>query len=270
MEERFTFQGKNALVLGTGGMGEKIINELFANGIQNVFAGDKSDEHLSSFDIVEGARLYLRKLDLAKDKEKRAFIKWLRSFQLPVHIFVHAAGMVGKPGYFQNWKHKDRRLVQRVNADSLEWFVSELTNSFFDPQKLGRIIAVTSMASFKPGPGALPYDASKGEMNAFMTGFAEECGGKQKKGVDIKSNIIAPRMVATSMTEHIQHTENVRMREMQLGRFKQKSFSRPVFVAYRVIELLKKNAHGEIIDEYGEDLKYLFYEEPYKKLISIA
>lgn len=84
-------------------------------------------------------------------------------------------------------------------------------------QRWGRIINISSVASFRGGRGQANYAASKGAINAFTISIARELGSR---GITV--NAVAPGVIATEMTERIRSiaSEEI-LKEIVMERFGQ-------------------------------------------------
>lgn len=255
------FRDKSVAIVGLGGMGREIVRMLAGEGVKTFFLADYNPRASieASIDISEINRdslCFADSLDVANAKSRERWVEIIKKTQLPVDIFIYTAGIIGPGGkskFVTKWTKEDFDQVFCVNSRGMALLMIDFVNTFFTPQKYGYIITIASMAGMDPQGGSEMYDASKAWDIAFMRAFGQSMDiWRERKGIDIKSNCIAPRMVRTGMISHLE--ENKELMDGLLARFKQSELSEPSDVADQVYHLLDGNLHGCIVEEKGYDL----------------
>lgn len=125
---------------------------------------------------------------------------WLEARQLRVGTLVNNAG-VGVHGSFAPSNFDAQRLMLRLNVEAL----TELTHRLITPmveRGIGRVLNVSSVAAFQPGPYAATYHASKSYVLSFSEGL-----GAELRGTGVTVTALCPGPVDTPFVA-----------EMHLGR----------------------------------------------------
>jgi 3-oxoacyl-[acyl-carrier protein] reductase len=211
--------GRVALVTGAGrGIGRACAVALANAGAQVVVNYRGSAEAASTLveDIVaEGGQALAIQADVSHAAEvERLFIEAVAAVG-PISVLVNNAGIT-----------RDNLLL-RMSED--EWDDVVMTNlkSVFLCTKAalrgmlkarwGRIVTISSVASFNPNPGQANYAAAKAGLNAFTKSVAREIASR-----NITVNVVAPGFVETNMTAELPAELKSKATQLiPLGRFGQ-------------------------------------------------
>lgn len=264
---------RNVAIIGLGGMGKEIAKTLAERGVKKFFFGDYDNARSAEAEIYTlehglGVTCYAKKINVADDVSCKEWVEWIKTQGMPIHALVYTAGIIGPGGkskFIAKWTTEEIRAVYNVNIIGMMGLVNDFLNAFFIPQKYGRIVTIGSMAGMFPGEGSGVYDSTKAAVIAYMRSLAKDLVASQARGIDIRSNCIAPRMVNTGMVGHLADKS---MMEKLLSRFRQSELSEPSDVADQVFDLLDGDHHGLVVDEKGHALLPIL-ESIIKKILRI-
>ena len=154
---------KTVIITGaTSGIGKDLV-KIFSKEYR-VFAGYRNKDLIEPFDNVE--YFYIDMLDKNSIFEAAEFIK---SKVQRVDLLINVAGCV-IAGAFEQLKPDDIRKQFEVNTFSH----IEFSQKLLPVMSFGRIINISSMASFGLFPFISPYCASKRALDIFFNAFAIE------------------------------------------------------------------------------------------------
>lgn len=114
--------------------------------------------------------------DLSEEETPKKIFKELEESSYRVDLLVNNAGR-GQMGEFTATDWKTDREMMHLNMDA----VIHLTKLFLPEMKkrgAGKILNVSSLAAFQPGPLMALYYATKAFVQSFSEALAEEVGGK--------------------------------------------------------------------------------------------
>ena len=187
---------KTVVITGsTSGIGKELI-KLFA-GDCKVFAGYRNDKLLVPLDNVE--YFYINMLDSTSISDAAEFIKGKTR---NLDVIINVAGCV------------EAGPVEYISIDKLRQQFEVNTFSHIDfTQRLmplldgGRIINISSMASFGHFPFISPYCASKRALDIFFSSLSVE-NHKNIKVISIKPGVVATPIWEKSINANSETLEN--------------------------------------------------------------
>lgn len=210
---------KIALVTGASrGLGAAIALELGSRGLQVAVNYKSSQEHADKIVakiIQQGGQAQAFQADVSKPDEVTALVKGIQKDLGHISVLVNNAGIT-RDQAFLLMKPPEWQEVIENNLTSL-FLVTKLCAKDMLRHRWGRIINISSVASFRGGRGQANYAASKGAINAFTISIARELGSR---GITV--NAVAPGVIATEMTERIRSiaSEEI-LKEIVMERFGQ-------------------------------------------------
>jgi len=148
----------------------------------------------------------------------------------PLYGLVHLAGLMeGDPELGGNHDVYERAIANNLtNAFDMATAV----NNRLDPDRMGRLIFVSSLAFRRGGVDFVSYSAAKGGLVGMVRAMARRLGKRALV------NAVAPGIIETSLTEDLRRRRGERLaQEIPLGRF-----GRPSEVASVIAFLLSDDA----------------------------
>jgi len=193
---------KVAVVTGGGrGIGRQICESFAAEGANvacvDIPACDTLDEVVAQL-TESGVEAMALKADVRDFEAAQAAIEAVVGRWGRVDILVNNAGIV-RDTLLMAMSEEDWRDVIDINLTGMFHLVKAVSRQMVG-QRSGRIINMSSVASFYGGRGQTNYAASKGGVNSLTRSLAGELGKR-----NITVNAIAPGMVETAMSERVRN-----------------------------------------------------------------
>ena len=188
-------EGKVALVVGGGGIGEAIASALLENGASIIITGrnqEKLDKiRQSLIGNKENADIDTVVLDVTDVASIDDAIQCAWSVHGKIDILVYSAGVHGID-HFGSVSEATWEAVINTNLKGMYFVDQAVSNLMIKNNISGHILNVGSASCAKPG--WTPYEISKSAVRSLTLGFADKL---IKHGIVVNS--IAPGPVATSM-----------------------------------------------------------------------
>lgn len=188
-------EGKVALVVGGGGIGEAIASALLENGASIIITGrnqEKLDKiRQSLIGNKENADIDTVVLDVTDVASIDDAIQCAWSIHGKIDILVYSAGVHGSD-HFGSVSEATWEAVINTNLKGMYFVDQAVSNLMIKNNISGHILNVGSASCAKPG--WTPYEISKSAVRSLTLGFADKL---IKHGIVVNS--IAPGPVATSM-----------------------------------------------------------------------
>lgn len=192
----------------TSGIGKALLLKLAEDNV--VFAGYRNNEHIKMLQEIS-PNIYPFYVDYAKPETIKLAADYLKSKCTKIDTLINIAGCV-VAGPVEKIEMSEIRRQFDVNVFGHLEFSKELLEILAD----GKIINVSSMASFGIFPFISPYCASKRCLDMFFNSLLVE-NKKNIKVVSIKPGVIATPLWGKSVDENSKYLNNCAgyEREMQ-------------------------------------------------------
>lgn len=203
MKEKFSLQGKKALVTGCSrGIGQAMAIGLAEAGadIIGVSHSLKPGSDVEQKVKAAGQNFWSYSADLGNREALYQFIRDVKEAHPVIDILVNNAGTILRNPIAQ---HSDEEWdkVLSINLDTPFILGRELGKEMVS-RGSGKIVFTCSLLSFQGGITVPGYAASKGALASLVKAFANEWAGK---GVNV--NGIAPGYISTDNTEALRNDE---------------------------------------------------------------
>ena len=188
----FSLEGKTALVVGVGGLGEPIAQALLQNGADLVLADRKiTQSPLQDEARALGRKCLLLHVDLQEEDSIIEMVRQAEEQTGGIDILVNAAG-VNQLKKAEEYDAKTWDFVMGVNLRGLHFVTREVGKGMI-ARRCGRILSISSVKSIiGTDQDYIAYCASKGAVNMYTKQLACEWG---KYGITV--NAIAPTFTRT-------------------------------------------------------------------------
>ena len=202
-------QQKNKLCLVTGassGIGMEIAKlhaELGGDLILVARRKDRLRKLKKEWEARHGIKVFIEARDLTEDGEIEALYESVKKQNLEVDYLVNNAGFGGH-GRFVDRKWSDENRMIRLNINALV-HLSHLFLQDFTARNNGKILNVSSTASFMPGPLQNIYFSTK----AFVTSFSNALSFELKH-TNITVTNLMPGPTATEFAK-VSNTEKAKL-----------------------------------------------------------
>ncbi len=222
-------KNKVAIVTGSGqGIGEGIVRKLFSLGAKVVVA-DMNLENCEKICKSLGKDCLAIKCDISNSEDvKKMISETIKKFG-KLDILVNNAGIYPFLA-FEQMTEKDWNKIMDINLKGTFLCCSEAVKKM----KKGKIINISSIASFVGFPALTHYCATKGGINSFTRALALELASKK-----INVNAIAPGAIETPGATKGQSKEQ---KQQTIGIIPLKRYGKPEDIANAVAFLASDEA----------------------------
>lgn len=183
----------------TSGIGRSLVEILSKDNI--VYAGYRSEKKIKDINgVLENIRTFY--VDYAKPESIQEALKYLKSNIDKVDTLINVAGCV-VAGPVEKLSIEEVRRQFNVNV----FGHLEMAQGLVEKLRDGKIINISSMASYAIFPFIAPYCASKRALDIFFNSFAIE-NKKNIKVISIKPGVIVTPLWEKSIKENMDAMKN--------------------------------------------------------------
>lgn len=211
----FRLDGKTAFITGASqGIGREIARRMAAQGARVIVAARSVDklEALAEEIREAGGEASAVALDLSRPADVPQQLECLGDDRNEVDVVVNNAGIT-RDVIVARMKIEQWQEVIDTNLGSC-FAVTRVFLRGMVRKRWGRVLFVSSVVGLMGNNGQANYAAAKAGMIGFSKSLAREMGGR-----NITSNVIAPGLIETAMTEELDETSRRQMFEdVVLGR----------------------------------------------------
>ena len=225
------FSDKVAVVTGAdSGIGRATATRLLAEGA-TVFAVDL--RHTQPWRDPGAGRLHLLDLDVADPAAAEQLEARLRAGAGRVDVLANVAGILHIAPFLEV-RREDWDRVLAVNLTGVFFLSQAVARIMVEHQTAGRVVNVSSVHAVVSEPGAAPYTATKGGLEAMTRTLASELA---PHGITV--NCVRPGATRTRMSEPIYTPEIVRS---LLAKIPLRTIAPPEWVASAICYLASDEA----------------------------
>lgn len=189
----------------TSGIGNALTKEYAKNNI--VFAGYRNEKYLADLiSISENVIPFY--IDMEKPESIKNASEFIKSKTDKIDTLINVAGCV-VAGVVEQLPIEKLKKQFDVNTFSH----IDFTQKLYSQLKIGKVINISSMASFGLFPFISPYCASKRALDIFFNAFSLESG---LKVVSIKPGVIATPLWDKSINNNQESFENCKKFEKEM------------------------------------------------------
>ncbi len=216
---------------GTSGIGEALVNCFSKDNI--VFCGYRNEKKLPD-ELPENIIPFY--VDYAKPETIQGAVEFIKSKADKIDTLVNVAGCV-VAGAIENIPVSELRRQFDVNV----FGAVELSQGLLDNLNNGKIINISSMASYGLFPFISPYCASKRAMDILFNSFMME-NKRGIKVVSVKPGVIATPLWSKSIKENALTIENSKEFKNESDYLKQNALENEVkgLSVDKVVQLVSK------------------------------
>lgn len=206
----FSLEGKRALITGAaGGLGSAIA-KLFADAGASLLLTDRDDDALSklSVSLAEQTDIDSRITDLSDPDSVNGLCHLLH--RQPVDILVNCAGIEGQVGGLEDCSPAQWQQLMQINLLACQ----QLSTAVIPTMRKkggGRLIYVASIAGLRGNKALGLYSVAKAALMSMARNYAVQCGPD-----GITANAIAPGLINTPLSQHLQANEAFMTRRLQM------------------------------------------------------
>lgn len=198
MNYKFDFEKKGVLITGAAsGIGLEATRAFLQNGAA-VFMADYNEAALNEkaeelkAEFPEG-EIFTFVCDVTYKEDRKQLGEKIKAAGKNVDILINNAGM-SHSAYSIYEKQEDWEKVISLNLTAQFFMAQEVTNTFFIPNKKGKIVNTCSLSGIMGIPGAVAYSASKGGVMQMTKSLACEWA---RFGITVNS--VCPGFVETPL-----------------------------------------------------------------------
>ncbi|MCW2995895.1 MAG: family oxidoreductase [Conexibacter sp.] len=191
------FEGKVAVVTGgASGIGLQIVRRLVADGAR-VMIGDLDADAMAAVGGELGDAVAGVATDVGREADVEALVAAAVDWAGPLDLGFNCAGAV-KDGLLVDLDVEDWDRVMGVTARGVFLSIKHEARQMIRQGTPGALVTITSINSVTPVHGVTVYNAAKAAAAMVVQNAALELGEH-----GIRSNAIAPGLIATPMTEYM-------------------------------------------------------------------
>ena len=216
---------------GTSGIGEALVNYFSKDNI--VFCGYRNEKKLPD-ELSENIIPFY--VDYAKPDTIQGAVEFITSKTDKIDTLINVAGCV-VAGAIENIPVSELRRQFDVNV----FGAVELSQGLLDNLNNGKIINISSMASYGLFPFISPYCASKRALDILFNSFMME-NKRGIKVVSVKPGVIATPLWSKSIKENSQTIENSKDYKNESNYLKQNALENEVkgLSVNKVVQIVSK------------------------------
>lgn len=206
----FGLQGKRALITGAaGGLGSAIAT-LFADAGASMVLSDRDSDALSTLakGLNEQTDVDLRLADLSDPDSVNGLCQLIH--RQPIDILVNCAGLEGQVGALEKCSDKQWHQLMQVNLYACQQ-LSAAAIPGMRKRGYGRLIYVASIAGLRGNKAIGLYGIAKAALFQMARNYAVQCGPD-----GITANAIAPGLIDTPLSKHLQADDAFMQRRLQM------------------------------------------------------
>lgn len=198
MDYSLNLSGKTVIVTGAaGGIGTEVCKGFLENGSRLIavdYNKNALDEAVNSLkELFPDAEVLAICADLTKKEDVDSLSEKIKAFSNTVDVLVNNAG-TGNNVYSVNEQRDSWQRVIELNLNSTFFVSQAIANSFFIPQRKGKIVNMCSLSALLGIPNSVSYSASKGAVLQMTKSLASEWAR-----FNITVNAVCPGFVDTQL-----------------------------------------------------------------------
>lgn len=193
-----SLKDKIVVVVGTGGIGRKIVQDFLKQGAK-VFALDISQDVLNG--LEEDRALTKIQVDVTKHQKFEAVLQEIGKENFPIRSFVYTAG-IGTPSPLDSFSDGLPEKLFDLNVSGFAYGLKYIL-PFLDEGS--SVTVISSINAYQSEPQMAIYDATKAALLQYAKTASADLG---RWGIRV--NVVAPGYIRTSQTEkELEDPENV-------------------------------------------------------------
>ena len=197
------FAGSTAVVTGgASGIGKRIVERLWDEGA-TVVVGDIDEAALAQVAEALGDRVATQRTDVSSEADLAALVESAVERFGGLDVAINCAGAV-VDGVIVELDAEDWDRVFTVTCRGVFLSIKNEARQMITQGRGGAIVTITSINSVTPVHGAVAYNAAKAGAAMVVQNAALELGE-----YGIRSNAVAPSLVATPLTDFMRSVPGV-------------------------------------------------------------
>ncbi|TRZ39221.1 glucose 1-dehydrogenase (plasmid) [Niallia circulans] len=198
---------------GIGAETARLLAKYGAKVVINYASNKKAAQKVVESITSKGGEAIAIKADVRSYDQMQSLVNetLLKFGKIDVLVNNAAIGFAMKPLSEMDWDDFKPKLEGEIKA---AFIATKSVLPFMKEQRYGKLVYISSSLSHQPMPNFIAHGVAKGALNSFVKYLAQELGP-----YNITANTVAPSMVKTEATKHIQVEEIEKVSEFTpLGR----------------------------------------------------